>query len=155
MLNSDISPKCPRNMVNFGPLTAEIGWRDWGTQANFNRFHILASLLHRCCSIELKNPLQDVWPSPGLLQCIYIFGGLTEFCQLQNSLCVQVSLSPILAALLHGTRAAAINQTLCRRTRNGIMELLQTAPPIFGWKAITLGIDRHSSKTLFIFCLST
>jgi len=23
-------------MVNFGPLTAEIGWRVWGTPANFN-----------------------------------------------------------------------------------------------------------------------
>ena len=34
------------------------------------------------------------------------FGGscpVTEFCQVQNSLCVQVLRSPILAALLHGT----------------------------------------------------
>jgi len=48
--------------------------------------------------------------------CIH-FGGscpLTEFCQLQNSLCVQVLRSPILAALLHGTRVAAVSQTkLC------------------------------------------
>jgi len=43
------------------------------------------------------------------------FGGccpLTEFCRLQNSLCVQVLHSPILAALLHGTRVAAVSQTL-------------------------------------------
>ena len=33
---------------------------------------------------------------------------LTEFCQVQNSLCVQVLRSPILAALLHGTRARAV-----------------------------------------------
>jgi len=32
---------------------------------------------------------------------------LTEFCQLQNSLCVQLLRSPKLAALLHGTRALA------------------------------------------------
>ena len=46
-LNSNISSACPHNMVNFGPLTAEIGWRVWGTHAaNFNGFRVLASLLH-------------------------------------------------------------------------------------------------------------
>ena len=33
-------------MVNFGPLSAEICWRVWGTPANFNRFRVLAALLH-------------------------------------------------------------------------------------------------------------
>ena len=33
-------------MVNFGPLTAEIGSGVWGTRANFNGFRILAALLH-------------------------------------------------------------------------------------------------------------
>jgi len=61
---------------------------------------------------------------------------LTEFYHLQNSLCLQVLHSPILAALLHGTRAAAVSQTLWRGTRNGITELSQRAPPIFGWTAI-------------------
>jgi len=37
---------------------------------------------------------------------------LTEFCQVQNSLCVQVLRSPILAALLHGTRVVGVSQTL-------------------------------------------
>jgi len=32
-------------MVNFGPLTAEIRWRVWGTPANFNGFRMLAVLL--------------------------------------------------------------------------------------------------------------
>jgi len=57
---------------------------------------------------------------------IYIFGGccpIKEFCQVQNSLCVQVLRSPILAALLHGTWAVGVSQTLQRGTRNGIMEL--------------------------------
>jgi len=35
---------------------------------------------------------------------------------------------PILAALLHGTLAAGVSQTLRRGTRNGITELLQRAP---------------------------
>jgi len=33
-------------MVNFGPLTAEIGSGVWGTRANFNVFRVLAALLH-------------------------------------------------------------------------------------------------------------
>jgi len=54
----------------------------------------------------------------------YIFGGscpLTEFCQVQNSRCVQVMRSPILAALLHGTRAVGVSKTLGRGifTRHG------------------------------------
>ena len=70
---------------------------------------------------------------------------LAEFCEVQNSLCVQVLRSPILAALLHGTPAAAVSQTLQRSTRDEITELSQTAPPIFGWAAITFGIGPHSS----------
>ena len=102
-------------MANFGPLTAEIGLGVWGTPANFNGFRVLASLLHRRRSVEVNKTLQDVWPSPGLVHYIYIFGGscpLTDLCQVQNSLCVQVLRSPILAVLLHGTRAAAVSQTL-------------------------------------------
>jgi len=53
-----------------------------------------------------------------MVRCVYMymhFWGLlplTEVCQLQRSLCVQVLHSLILAALLHGTRAAAVSQTL-------------------------------------------
>jgi len=80
--------------------------------------------------------------------CIHFRGScpLTEFCQLQNSFCVQVLRSHILAALLHGTRPVGVSQTLQLGTRNGITELSQTAPPIFGWAVITLGIGGpHSS----------
>jgi len=58
---------------------------------------------------------------------------------------VQVLRSPILAALLHGTPAAGVSQTLRRGTKNGIPELLQRTTLIFGWAAITLGIGPHSS----------
>jgi len=37
LLNSNISSTCPHNMVNFGPLAAEICWRVWGIPANFKR----------------------------------------------------------------------------------------------------------------------
>jgi len=49
LLSSNTSSTCPRNMVNFGPLTAEIGSGVWGTVANFNQFCVLAALLH--CSL--------------------------------------------------------------------------------------------------------
>jgi len=75
----------------------------------------LASLLQRRHSLQ-PTKLHDVWPSPGLVHYIYIFGGycpLTEFCQVQHSLCVQLlhSASAILPASLHGTPAADVSQT--------------------------------------------
>ena len=45
-LNSNTSSTCHDNMVNFGPLTAEIGSGVWGTPTNFNGFCVLAALLH-------------------------------------------------------------------------------------------------------------
>jgi len=104
--------------VNFGPLAAEIDWRVWDTPAKFNGFRVLASLLQRRRSTEANQTLHNVWPSPGLVDYLYIFGGccpVTAFCQVQNSLCVLQALhSPILAALLHGTRAVGASQTLRR-----------------------------------------
>ena len=53
-----------------------------------------------------------------LVHYIYIFYGsshLTEFWQVQNSLCVRVlrcHRPPTLAALLHGTRVVGISQTV-------------------------------------------
>jgi len=138
-----------------GPLMAEIGLPVWGTPANFNRFRVLPLLLQRRYSPEANQTLHDVWPSPGLVQYIHTFGGscpLTKFCQVQNSLCIQVLHSPILAALLHGIWAAGVSQTLQHGTKNGITKLSQRAPPIFGWAAITLRIGPHSSW--FMFCLA-
>ena len=80
-LNNNIST-CPYNMANFGQLTDEIGSGVWGTPANFNGFRVLASLLQRRRSTEANQILHDVWPSHGLVHCIYVFGGscsLTEF----------------------------------------------------------------------------
>ena len=38
LLSSNISSRCPHNMVNFGLLAAEIVSLVWGTPANFNGF---------------------------------------------------------------------------------------------------------------------
>jgi len=46
LLSSNIFSTCPRNMVNFVPLAAEIDPVVWGTPANFNGFRVLVALLH-------------------------------------------------------------------------------------------------------------
>jgi len=46
LLSSNTSFTCLYNMVNFGPLVAEILSLVWGTAANFNGFGVLAALLH-------------------------------------------------------------------------------------------------------------
>jgi len=86
-------------MANFGPLAAGNVSLVWGTPANFNGFPVLASLLQRRRSTEANQTLHNVWPSPAWLHYIYIFSSccpITEFCQVQNSVCVlQVLCSPI------------------------------------------------------------
>jgi len=69
LLNRNISSRCPHNMANFDPLTAEIISGVRGSPANFNGFHVLPSLLQQRRSPEANQTLHDVWPSPGL----YIF----------------------------------------------------------------------------------
>jgi len=44
--NRPTSSTCPDNMVNFSPLTAEIGSGVWGTPTNFNGFCVFVALLH-------------------------------------------------------------------------------------------------------------
>ena len=46
LLSSNVSSRCRHNMVNFGPLAAEIVSLVWGTPPNFHWFRILAALLH-------------------------------------------------------------------------------------------------------------
>ena len=96
----------------YGELRPTSSWhrfRSLGHPSKFQRVHVLAAFLQRCRSTEANQTLHDVWPSPGLVQDIYIFGSscpLTEFHYMQNSLCVQVLHFPTLASLLHGTPAA-------------------------------------------------
>jgi len=129
----------PTSSQYAGQLAAVIGSGFWGSPSNFNRFRILASLLQQHRWRETNQTLQDVWLSPRLLHYIYIFRGscaVTEFCQMQNSLCVQILCSHILRALLRGTRVVGVTK---------LWGVEQRAPPIFGRAAITLGIGPHSS----------
>jgi len=47
LLNSNISSTCPHNMVNFGPLAAEIGSLVWGTPSEFQQVSHLSSVTAR------------------------------------------------------------------------------------------------------------
>ena len=109
------------NMANFGPLTAEICWWVLFTPANFNGFRVLPSLLQRNRSPRGGQPnfarcLAISWAGTLYIHFRGLLSPLTEFCPVQYSLYVQVLRSSILAALLHGTPAAGVSQTLWRGT---------------------------------------
>jgi len=57
LLNSNISPTCPYNMVNFSPLAAEIGLPVWGTPANLNGVRVLAALLRDTLVVGVSQTL--------------------------------------------------------------------------------------------------
>jgi len=57
LLSSNISSRCPHNMVNFGPLAAEIDPVVWGTPANFNGFRVLA------CSVTARKSSSERQPN--------------------------------------------------------------------------------------------
>jgi len=52
-----MSSRCPHNIVNFGPLAAEIVLPVWGTTANFNGFCVLAELLHGSQVVSISQTL--------------------------------------------------------------------------------------------------
>jgi len=58
LLSSNMSSTCPHNMVNFGPLAAEIVSLVWGTPANFNEFGFLAALLHGTLVVGISQTLR-------------------------------------------------------------------------------------------------
>ena len=47
LLSSNISSTCPHNMVNLGPLAAEIVSLVWGTPGNFNGFRVFGRVTAR------------------------------------------------------------------------------------------------------------
>jgi len=141
-------------------LVAEIVWRVCGTLANFNAFRkrVLASLLKRRCWTEVNQTLHCVWLSLGLVHYVYIslavapdgiLPGLlcihfwellpqTEFCQLQNSLCVQV-----LRSAWHSSSKRQLKFAACYKEWN--YRTFARAPLIFIRVDIMLSISPHSS----------
>jgi len=107
----------------YGELWHTNGW-DWlaslGHPSKFQRVsHLGFVTALTSLSVGQQNFVRCLAVSWAGTLFIYIFGGcclLMEFCQVQKSLCVQVLHSPILAALLHGTRAVGVSWTLRRGT---------------------------------------
>jgi len=58
VLNSNISPTCPHNMVNFGALRADICSGVWGTPSNFNGFCVLTALLQGTLVVGFSQTLR-------------------------------------------------------------------------------------------------
>jgi len=58
LLSSRNSSTCFHNMVNFGPLAAEIVSLVWGTTANFNGFRVLAAFLHSILVVGISQTLR-------------------------------------------------------------------------------------------------
>ena len=57
LLSSNTSSIRPDNMVNFGPLTAEIGSGVWGTPTHFNGFFRLGSVTARHLVVGVSQTL--------------------------------------------------------------------------------------------------
>jgi len=57
ILNSNVSPTCPQNMVYFGLLAAEICWGVWGTPAHFN------GLISRLGSVTARYSSSGIQPN--------------------------------------------------------------------------------------------
>ena len=108
---------CPHDIVNFSLLTAEIISLVWRTPANFNGFRVLVSLLQRRHLTEANQTFHNVWPLPGLVDYIYIFGSccsLTNFARCKIHFASSKSCALLLAALLHGSQAVGESQNLRR-----------------------------------------
>jgi len=58
LLSSNIFFTCPHNVLNFGPLAAEIILLVWGTPANFNGLRVLAALLHGTLVVGVSQTLR-------------------------------------------------------------------------------------------------
>jgi len=58
LLNSNTSSTRADNMVNVGPLAAEIGLQVWGSPANFTGFRVLAALLRGILVVDVSQILR-------------------------------------------------------------------------------------------------
>ena len=146
------------------------GWDRFGSLRHPQQIstgNVLPLLLQRRRSPEANQTLQDVWPSPGLVHYVYTFRGS---CPWRNFVRCKIHFASKSCVLLYWQRyCTALEQRasakLCgavQRTRNGITELSQRSPPIFGRAAITLAsalvsfsLDRHCSIDFGFISLET
>jgi len=88
--------------------------------------------------MEVNQTLHDVWPSPGLVRYIYIFGALAPTGTLPAA---KLTLRPNLTFFYIGS--ATTGHSSSGRQPNAAL------PPTFDRAAVTLGIGPHSSVVFF------
>jgi len=128
LLNSNTFSTCPHNMVNF--TNGLDRFVSLGYPSKFQRVSRLI-VITAATSLTGGQPnfarcLAVSWVGTVYIYIYIHFRGLLplrEFCQVQNSLCVQV-LRSLLAALLHGNRALGVSQIL-RRSEEGATYIRQ------------------------------
>jgi len=112
LLNSNIYSTFPYNMVNFGPLTADIGSAVWGTTTNFNGFWVsgFVTAPTSLTAVEVNQTARCLavsWADTLYIHYILPPNGILPDAKL-------------LAALLHGARAVGVSKNLRRIfTRQG------------------------------------
>ena len=118
-----------------------------GTPANFNRFRVLALLLHRRRSMEVNQIFHDFWPSPRLVHIIHFRGFLPRNRILP---CAKFTLRPSFAFHIGNVTArhsSSGRQPNFASFRRGVTN--------FGRAATTLGIGPNSSSFFFLFLVLT
>ena len=143
LLNSNISSTCANNMANFGLLAATFLLAGLGHPSKFQQG--FASWLRYCSEVVHRRPTKLCTMFGPLLVCYIIYRFSAAFVPDGISPSAKFTLRSSLAFSYIGSVTAqhyssGVSQTLRRGTRNGITELSQRAPLIFGWAAITLGI---------------
>jgi len=128
LLNSNTPSTCSHNMANLRPTNS---WDHFRSLRHPSKFQQVSRLAFVTAVTSLTGG------QPNFVQCLAVSCTGTLYIHFQGLLSsngilpalkftlIQVLHSPILAALLHGTQAAAISQTLWPGTRNGITELSQ------------------------------
>ena len=96
--------------------------------------------------------MHDIWPSHVLVRYIYILRALAPDRVLpaaKSTLCPVLRSPGSVTARHSSSGRQPMFAAWYNFTRNGITELSQRTPPIFGRAAITLGIGPHSSSLLY------
>jgi len=136
-------------------------WDRFGSLGHTSQFQPVS----RLCFVTAPTSLDA--GQPNFAWCLIIswtatlyihFGGscpLTEFCQVQNSLCVQLLRSPILAVSLYGTQAVGVSKTLRRGifTRQGSHPVRNWAVKLSSFTSVLIYVS--SVKRSGSWCLCT
>jgi len=149
LLSSNISSTCPHNMVNFGPLAAEIVSLIWGNPANFNGFHVLAALLYGTLVVDVSQTLRrrtegatyirqgdhhvEHWPTFLVTINIRLINYKAKFCP-HNSHSRSLTKQPNLKVMIIQSRRLSVFGHIASMDDDADAKMILTAPPQDNWK---------------------